>query len=801
MTGRLRYDVTHVRFFVTRLLLLVSLALLVATPATTAQVVVRGVVVDASTDRPLPNVHVIEMESRRGTVTNRDGRFEMVVPVLPGVLTVRHIGYLSEQVHIDLDSPRTFTVLLDPSVIPLDEVVVAGDDLADNVMRKVIRRKQEDWRSVMSWSARAYLRTTLAPSSSPVEAESSTLSIRESMYDIFSRRPDGVREVLLSYRETDDAYTRFSIEPYGYVPNFYDDEVVIAGRTFVGPTSPDALDVYTFSFAGIRSVDDQRVYDIYVAPRTDQDVTLIGKVSILADESLMVESYLRPARHVGPLPPRTEWEVNYSQQFYSSGSVTAADSLSGSSPWVPVALTVQGWIGTEDGQRTRLEARLSQTAVFGEYTVNESVPPNWFRSSDRLQVDSNTVYADYLFTLGANVVALTPMELRAYEIARRRPGQIGNASTFRVPGPRDFLTLLTPRVSEPDGARFAWLTIFGYTPFFRYNRVDGLLSGIGQLGRPQSSSLVDWHLAQSTGWRKVRYRFRYERMFGESFWIGGVLEKDAFPNQVFSRIGESVTAVGALTGRGDYFDYHTAIRKTVTAGMIVGRLRISTGIRYTKADSISRQVSRSWPSGNTFRSNPSPPPGEFAELTARVALGQYRHPFGRRVPSRVEVNLVASPPGLLDSQGYAAVMFEASGSVPTVFRKRYQPAHLDVRMQAGVSNRATRYQWSLDGTTGGFAPFGGLRTHLDRPSSAERGAAVFWRHDFGRIPFDVLGIDRARILGAGVNVHGAHAVLVEQSWHHEIGFGISDLLGLPIELTLSRNYAEPRWLFGFTLRN
>lgn len=747
-----------------------------------AQVVFSGVVVDASSGSPLPDVHLVESTTGRGTVTNRSGRFELVV-LPPARVTIRHVGYLTEHADLTANSPREITIRLQPAVVPLDEIVVAGDDFAENVMRKVIRRKQRVDSTLQSWSARVYLRHTLTGRQS--------VSIRESVFDRYYRKDGGVREVLRSYRETDDGYALFGLDAFGFVPNFYDDDIRLAGQDFVGPTHPDALDVYNFSFARVRSLDSSRVYDIYVSPRSDALPTLIGTVTVLADESTMIAAALRPARHVPPTSPRVTWDVMYSQQFGERQSASG----DGPNPWLPLTLQSEGRISVEDGSRTVLAADLRQVSVFSEHAVNVAPPDRWFESPERQQTDSATVYADYLFTLGSNIVALTPAEISAYERPVQQPGRIRSA--FRVSGGMDVLTVLTPRLSEPDGPTFSWPTIYGYTPFLRYNRVDGLLSGVGQIGRPRPGTLVDWSLAQSTGWRRVRYKLRLERDVGYGFTIGAQVDKDAFPAARFSQHGASITSLGLLTGRPDYHNYLSAIRKSVVTTYTTGSVRTSLAGRYVKYDALDREIARSWPFGDPVRDNPAILRGDAFEWEARLVVGDYRAPFERRLPTRLAVTLVNSPDVILDYPAYTLVDLDASTSVLTFAKNRVGSPHLDVQLRAGLQRGNGPFAWSIDGAAGGFSPTGTIRS-ATRPLAAETGAALSWRHDFGRFPFDALGIDRARILGATLSVHGAHANL-DGSWLNELGVGVADLFGLPARVTATHDLTNSGWSFGFSI--
>ncbi|MFQ5571058.1 MAG: DUF5686 family protein, partial [Rhodothermales bacterium] len=300
--------------------------------AAQAQVLLKGVVREAETGVSLAAAHVVLEGTTQGTITNREGRFELVVPSLPAALRVRYIGYRTQRVTAETGGARTLDIDLEPAVYELDEIFVAGEDFAANVMRKVIERKQTRQVPLKTVQARGYTRITL-------ENAMRIALISETVFDRSWDRDRGPREVVRSRRETADFYRALQIEPARDVPNLYDDHINIQGLRFIGPTHPDALDYYTFSLAARRGLDDQTVYDIYIAPRTGLEATFIGRLSILDESYAMLEADLRPARHVVfPLPVEA-WDVFYRQQFD-----VVADSF-----WLPVDLRLEGTIRVDPG--------------------------------------------------------------------------------------------------------------------------------------------------------------------------------------------------------------------------------------------------------------------------------------------------------------------------------------------------------------------------------------------------------------------------------------------------------------------
>ncbi|WP_247235330.1 TonB-dependent receptor [Telluribacter sp. SYSU D00476] len=84
---------------------------------------IRGRVTD-ETGAGLPGVSVVLKGTQRGTTTNTEGRFELLVPEQNAVLVFSFVGYSSQEVAVGNQS--TLSVSLEPENKALNEVVVVG---------------------------------------------------------------------------------------------------------------------------------------------------------------------------------------------------------------------------------------------------------------------------------------------------------------------------------------------------------------------------------------------------------------------------------------------------------------------------------------------------------------------------------------------------------------------------------------------------------------------------------------------------------------------------------------------------
>ena len=88
------------------------------------QGIVKGIVNDASTGKPMPGVNVAVKGSTIGTITDANGKYSIEVNDPKAVLTFSFIGYAST--NIPVEGKSILDIKLTPQINPLSEVVVIG---------------------------------------------------------------------------------------------------------------------------------------------------------------------------------------------------------------------------------------------------------------------------------------------------------------------------------------------------------------------------------------------------------------------------------------------------------------------------------------------------------------------------------------------------------------------------------------------------------------------------------------------------------------------------------------------------
>lgn len=778
-----------------------------------AQTIVTGRVTDGETGEGLAAATVQIEGTTAGTITNRAGAYELRLRTTPSVLVVRFIGYetarrsVAEGGHVD--------IALTPVRLVGEEVVVTGENPAENIMRRVIEQKRIWQAGLDSWRADAYIRQVLG-------RDTSIVGIVEGVTEAYWRRGDGVREVVKGVRKTEnfqDFRPEF-LSAADAIVNFYDDEVDFAGYDLMGPTSPDALGFYRFTLEGTRYLDDQIVYDIGMVPKNGLQPGFEGRVSVLGGEYALIDVALRPNRSVR-FPLVTAFDLTFAQQFSSFGQ-----EVGGHAVWLPADFRLDGegkigMIGLQFPTMTfRLVARLT------DYEANIAVPDSLYDRDDRLAVDSVAVAADTVLSRSGVVVPLEPREAVAY-------AEIDSTDTFaKAYQPTGFLArFVDMEEDEEEGGtnvsvgsrRTRRFLTTDFNPHLWFNRVEAAhLGGEVELGLGGQGRLTG-ALGYATGLETLTYdvslaqtlRLERNRLFAS---VG--VRREVAPRVASATYGRLLNSVSTLVGEPDYFDYYEREGGYAEVGAYVRRLRTRLTL-FGVAErhrAVAQTTSYDLLGQAPQRLNPAIPEGDMRSLGAEVTVGRIDDGVEAALTGQRGVRLrVEGSDGALGSD-FAFVRAEAVAAlrVPTFLRRRLIPNTLDLRLAGGLHSGELPPQrfFGIDGTVLGWAPVGVFRSLRGQPVEGDRYVAAAWEHDFRSVPFELLGLEALAVRNISLSVHGAHGrvwldgfdpeglILLPpfrftDGWVHELGVSLHGGFFLPVRLDLTYRFDDPGLFVSF----
>lgn len=726
---------------------------------------IEGTISDAETGEPLPSAHVIIKDTYSGTITNQDGEFRLMVRELPVTLMVRFIGFQSQEKKITSEEESQVKFVLEPSVADMGEIVVSGEDPAIAIMREVIRRKQI-WRANLNtYKAEAYTRQQL-------KNDTSIVSISESISIAYWDRERGSRELLKSKRQTANIDQETNFAGVSYLPNFYDDNLDIAGFDVVGITHPDALKYYTFYLEDIKSMDGQVVYELSVTSKRKLQPLFEGTIFVLGEDYALLEVDLKPNAVVNFPAPVQDFDLTYSQQFSNFGGDF----------WLPVDMRIEGLVEFGIIGLRFPPMGFKQVAKLNDYEVNIPLPDTLFESKNVFQVDSTTINSgDSLFVHEIDIIPLDTQEKDAYETLD------STATLEKAFKPKGFFARFIDWEDESDdsggsvsvssdggssqrdstAARRNGPSLFSritrnLSPLAHFNRVDAFYGGIKHerryLDRRLQSSIFagfstgyeDFSYGINMGWWPLKKTRRFV-VYG-----GYKAETNTrYNSDMFTKV---ITSVPAMLGYNDYFDYYR--NEGLRAGAayrfnVAGSARLN--YKYEEHSSIIYKTSYDILASNrTQRFNPAIDEGTLSAIELELSKGSDKKAFGAIGANDYAFSVEHSAKFLGSSWDYTRFKVDVYRSFDTFYQRRFFPNTLDMRLNAGtyLGDLPIQKNEALDVAPGVFSPFGAFRAARFIPYEGTSYFALNAEHNFKSIPFELLGWRNAGQTGLSIIAFG-----------------------------------------------
>lgn len=732
---------------------LISLFLLISSTGF-AQKTIEGTVRDAGTGETLPSANIVIKDVYRGTITNRDGSYSLAIPdsLLPATVQVRYIGYQSGERVIDVNCDRQQDFELQPSVTEMNELVVTDEDPGLSIMEKVIERKQE-WRSKLeTYQAEAYTRQNLSN-------DTAMVMITESASAVYWDKEKGHREVLKWREQTANIDADQNFAGVSYLPNFYNDNIDIAGFDVVGVTHPDALSYYDFKLADLLTIDGQTVYHIKAIPKRKLQPLFKGDLYVLDREYVLLEVELEPNDVVRFPPPIQDFNLSYSQQFSNYGGDF----------WLPVDARINGTIKISLLGLNFPRMNFRQLSKVSDYQVNVSLPDSLYKDEDLVTVDSTAIKRDSLAVTSIERVPLSEEEQQAY-------ATLDSTQTLeKAFKPSGFLVRFVDfdegeeDTSGTSGSGlFSNLDIPGsLSPRLRFNRVDKFFGGLKYSIEPVNNLELSVNGGYSTGYKDwsygggARYQWPASRLDPQV----GIEYQARTATRYSSRIiGPTIGSVSNLLGYENYFDYYRDEGMRAFAGVEDDRTDLSVEVGFNSSDHTSLQTESGYDilgRNRTPRINPSVNEGHMnsLELQAGYNLDE-EYNFGVVGRKQIAFNIEYSDDVLGSDFDFTRYTAHLDWSFNTFFKRRVFPNTFNISVDGGTFSGSLPLQKMhiVDVAPNRFfTPFEGLKTVRSQPYEGEQYLAVNAEHNFRTVPFELLGLTPLVERNLGIIVFGGAA--------------------------------------------
>lgn len=288
---------------------------------------IRGVVYDAETHQPVPDVSIALLGLPVGTITTDEGIFFLETRKRADTLVVASVGYIEQRFRIQRGTYQEFKIELQPQEIAMQEVVVRRDfNPALPILDSVIKYKpRNNPKSISRYSTRVYNKIEFDVNnidssffntaglrdlhflSKNIDTNAATgktflpvfLSESLSRY-YYSASPKASREVIYASRmsgvERDDL-TEFSGELYQDF-NLYENYMSVFNQGLVSPIHDNGTFYYHYFLVDSTVQNGVKRYRISFRPKRKQEPTFKGYIWVDTREYAVTEAQYELDRSV-----------------------------------------------------------------------------------------------------------------------------------------------------------------------------------------------------------------------------------------------------------------------------------------------------------------------------------------------------------------------------------------------------------------------------------------------------------------------------------------------------------------------
>ncbi len=256
-----------------------------------------GRIVDES-GHPIPYATIFDRTSQKGTASNEDGDFELVLPQGRHEIRFQHLGYHTKHIDFGPEDQLNMTIVLVEEPISLQEVIV-GDNMEDpayTIMRRAIAKAEYHTLQVDAYSAQSYIkgsgrikdvprlfRKRILKAMEEEGMDTTTAFVVESVSEISYKRPDQYSEKVISVRSIGEDN---NTSPQSFINgSFYEPELANA----ISPLSPRAFAYYKFEYLGFFSEFGKDINKIRVTPKSRGDQVFEG-ILYIVDQDWSIHS-------------------------------------------------------------------------------------------------------------------------------------------------------------------------------------------------------------------------------------------------------------------------------------------------------------------------------------------------------------------------------------------------------------------------------------------------------------------------------------------------------------------------------
>ena len=401
---------------------------------------VRGQVLDAATNDPIPYVSVQFQGTNLGTRTDIEGNFFMEADA-PGLTAIKVVcvGYETQLLPIKSGQANRVEVRMEEAAVGLKEITVKVEKYrnkgnpAVELIRKVLEHRDKNRKEGLDYyHFEKYEKVSFALNNITEKTKNSLLFrkfkfifenadtnrindkislilfLRESLSDVYFRQsPKSLKEYIHGERNVvfkdlfDLQGISYFINSLYMDVNFYNNAVDLLTMQFMSPISPLGPTIYRYYIQDTVPINNTPCVHLYYAPRNKTDLAFIGHLWIALDSTYAI----RKIEAGIPKDINLNWvnEMQINQEYDWAGSTGQDRRLMLSKDEIFMDF------GLFRGDSTRSLIGYKTTS-YQNYTINQPIPDSLFNNQLAILRDRDAGLHDSLYWLDKRHLSLTRSE-------------------------------------------------------------------------------------------------------------------------------------------------------------------------------------------------------------------------------------------------------------------------------------------------------------------------------------------------------------------------------------------------------
>lgn len=612
---------------------------------------ITGVVLDEK-EQAMPFVNVYLHGTTKGTTSNHDGEFNLLVPSgQPAEVAFQFVGYQKQVIAVkpDASGSADVKVIMRPENITLPQFVVTakGKDPAYAIIKQAQEKRKFYLNQVDAYSAEVYMkgaaRLNEIPDKKPLllpkEAmpDSSDLGlffVSEAVARYHFQKPGNYKEEMIASKVSGFSQAFSWNRAADVLVSFYENTIELGGisdRGFISPIAAQAMMYYDYRLLGSFRDGEYNVFKIEVSPRRIIDPAFHGIIYI-TDSLFNIHSL------------DLHLEKNAGIEFVDSVfiSQTFVPVVSEEALWMPLSLSVNF-----DFSIFGFRAALKQVAEFSQYDLNPVFESGFF-GNETFRVGNEANERDSLYWENARETGLTADEIRVYyegdSLEALRTSKPYLDSIDRLSNKLTALKLLLTGYEvykRYDSLRYGINPVIS---FLQFNHVEGMVIDAEPYFQKilrRSNYLVGANLRYGTASEQIYGKLKYHHQFN----YRNYRRLEVTGGHYVSQFNPDDPIAPAINSSYALFDKRNFMRiYEKTFGAAAYQQEVSNGVfvrgsvEYAQRNPLNNATDYSWSGKEDRKLKPNSPPGFpvnpsralIAEIKLRLRINQKYETFPHR---------------------------------------------------------------------------------------------------------------------------------------------------------------------------